>query len=173
MPENRNVIFDGGELVLASEDERIVEGRLLPFNTIGHTNVGAFTVEAGVLELPSDPEVIGLNIEHDREQPVGRAIEVSAREDGVYGKYRIARTPEGDQALADIKSGKRKGQRRPCTKTVKKVVRGRRSARDQYVISLAKLKRSETPKLRAVALDNAGNKAASTVVLKLRTGRKR
>lgn len=103
-----NVIFDGGELVLASEDDRIVEGLLLPFNTVGHTNIGAFTVEAGVLKLPADPEVITLNIDHDREQPVGRAVKLEERTEGVYARYRIAKTPEGDQALADIKSGKRK-----------------------------------------------------------------
>lgn len=108
MTTTRNVIFDGGELVLASEDDRTVEGLLLPFNTLGHTNIGAFTVEASVLTLPADPEVIGLNIDHDREQPVGRAIKVEERQDGVYARYRIAKTPEGDQALADIKSGKRK-----------------------------------------------------------------
>lgn len=103
-----NVIFDGGELVLASEDDRIVEGMLLPFNTVGHTNVGAFTVEAGVLELPADPDVITLNIDHDREQPVGRAVKLEERPEGVYARYRIAKTPDGDKALADIKTGKRK-----------------------------------------------------------------
>jgi hypothetical protein len=105
MPET--LIFDGGDLVLASEDDRIVEGRLLPFGVVGKTNVGGFTVDAGILALP-DPDVVTLNIEHDREQPVGRAISLEERADGIYASYRIAKGEEGDKALADIKSGRRR-----------------------------------------------------------------
>lgn len=60
--------------------------------------------------------------------------------------------------------------RRTCTKTVKQVVRARRSG-DQYVLQLAKLRRSERPKLRITAADAAGNASALAITLRLRTGR--
>jgi len=104
---DEKVIFDG-ELVIASQDDRTVTGRLLPFGVIGKTNIGGFTVDANVLALPADPTALTLNIEHDREQPVGRSISVEERADGVYATYRVFDGPEGDAALADIATGKRR-----------------------------------------------------------------
>jgi hypothetical protein len=46
-------------------------------------------------------------------------------------------------------------------------VRAKRSA-DQYIVQLTKLNRSERPKLRAVAIDKAGNKSILSVSLPLR-----
>lgn len=63
-----------------------------------------------------------------------------------------------------------KGKRKACTKTKVQVVRAKH-ADDQYVLQLSKLKKSEQPKLRAVAVDKAGNKSVLSVALKLRTGR--
>ncbi|NNC10345.1 hypothetical protein HII28_00400 [Planctomonas sp. JC2975] len=105
---SESILFDSGDLVLASENDRTVTGRLLPFGVVGKTNIGGFTVEAGAIGLPSDPSILGLNVEHDREQPVGRALSVEERADGVYATFQLARTAEGDQALADIRSGTRK-----------------------------------------------------------------
>jgi hypothetical protein len=58
MTNNRNVIFDGGELCSPPKTSGSSPGCCSPSVTIGHTNVGAFTVEKGVLELPADPEVL-------------------------------------------------------------------------------------------------------------------
>ncbi|MBO9531547.1 MAG: serine protease [Solirubrobacteraceae bacterium] len=70
-----------------------------------------------------------------------------------------------------VKKGANKGQRRPCTKTIKKVVRGKHKD-DQYVLQLSGLRKADKPKLRAIAVDAAGNRAVSTYTLKLRTGRR-
>jgi len=64
----------------------------------------------------------------------------------------------------------KRSARRTCVKTVVKVVRARRSI-DQYVVQLTDLKRSERPRLRAIAIDKAGNRSIFSVALKLRTGR--
>lgn len=99
----------GGE-ILASLEDRTISGLLIPHNEIGHTNVGQFQVEAGVIRLPADPSVVGLNLDHDRFQPVGRATRVWAEDAGVMATFAIARTPEGDAALADAldPNGKRR-----------------------------------------------------------------
>ncbi len=57
--------------------------------------------------------------------------------------------------------------RRRCTKTVKQVVRARKAA-DQYVIQLARLRRADRPKLRAIAIDHSGNRSILSIALPLR-----
>lgn len=99
----------GGE-ILANLEERTITGLLIPYNEIGHTNVGQFQVEAGVITLPADPSVVSLNLDHDRYQPVGRATRVWEEPAGIMATFSLARTPEGDAALADATSptGKRR-----------------------------------------------------------------
>lgn len=99
--------IEGGE-VLANLDERTITGLLVPFNEIGRTNVGQFQVDAGAIRIPADPTVVGLNTDHDRYAPVGRAERVWEEPRGIMATFRIAQTPEGDAALQDAHSGKRK-----------------------------------------------------------------
>lgn len=66
-----------------------------------------------------------------------------------------------------VKSAAKRGTRRPCTKTVKKAVRAKQSV-DQYVLQLTKLRRADRPKLRAVAVDHAGNRSVLSIALPLR-----
>lgn len=95
-----DIEIEGGE-ILANLEERTITGLLIPYNEIGHTNVGQFQVEAGVITLPADPSVVGVNVDHDRYQPVGRATRVWEEPAGIMATLSIARTPEGDAALAD------------------------------------------------------------------------
>lgn len=101
--------YEGGD-ILANLDDRTITGLLVPFNELGQTNAGRFMVEAGALALPSDPSVIGLNTDHDRSQPVGRATRVWQEAKGIFATFRLAETPEGDAALADAinPNGKRR-----------------------------------------------------------------
>ena len=57
----------------ANREDRTVVGMLLPYGEEGRTNLGRFQVPEDRVAIPGDPIVVGLNIEHDREQPVGRA----------------------------------------------------------------------------------------------------
>lgn len=104
-----DIEIEGGE-ILANLEERTITGLLVPYNEIGHTNVGQFQVEAGIITLPADPSVVGVNVDHDRYQPVGRATRVWEEPAGIMATLSIARTPEGDAALADAisPSGKRR-----------------------------------------------------------------
>lgn len=101
--------FEGGE-ILANLDDRTITGLLLPYNEIGQTNIGRFMVEAGAILLPADPSIIGINVDHERSQPVGRATRVWEEPAGIMATFAIAATPEGDAALADATApdGKRK-----------------------------------------------------------------
>lgn len=91
----------------ASEDDRIISGVLVPYGEKGKTNLGVFEVPRGVLEFPTDPAQMVANVEHDRAAAFGNGVRISDSKDGLVFAARAANTPEGDQALADVKSGKR------------------------------------------------------------------
>jgi len=102
-----DVKIEGGTLT-ASRTDRIVSGLLLPYGEVGRTNLGKFSIPRGTVQLPADPSVVTLNIDHDRERPVGRAVSLTDTEAGVVGMFSIANTPDGDAYLASIDDGKRR-----------------------------------------------------------------
>lgn len=98
-----DITIQGGE-VLASLEERSITTLLVPFNEVAGTpkeGVGGFTVQAGSIALPEDPSVVGLNRDHDRYAPIGRASRLWETAQGIMAAFAIARTPDGDAALAD------------------------------------------------------------------------
>lgn len=101
-----NVQIEAGSFYANAED-RIVSGLLLPYGEQGKTNLGRFSVAPGAVTIPADPEVVTLNVQHDREEPIGRATELSETAAGIVGTFKIANTPEGDTVLAEIAAGTR------------------------------------------------------------------
>ena len=101
-----DVQIEAGSLY-ADKTERIVTGLLLPYGELGNTNLGKFSVERGSVTIPSDPDVVTLNVQHEREEPVGRAVELTDTPAGIVGTFRIAKTEEGDTVLAEIAEGTR------------------------------------------------------------------
>jgi hypothetical protein len=99
--------IDGGELLLAAEDERLLTARLVPFHEECQSNLGRFTVAPGTLELPADATVAIMNDGHRRELPLASGVVYAERADGIYGSWRLAQSPEADAALADIKAKRR------------------------------------------------------------------
>lgn len=101
-----NVTIETGTLYAKTED-RIISGLLLPYGEQGKTNLGRFSIEPSSITIPNDPMVVGLNIQHDQEEPVGRATELLDTPAGIIGTFKVAETPEGDALLAEIAEGKR------------------------------------------------------------------
>lgn len=101
-----NVQIEAGSFYANAED-RVVSGLLLPYGEQGKTNLGRFSVAPGAVTIPADPEVVTLNVQHDREEPIGRATELSETAAGIVGTFKIANTPEGDTVLAEIAAGTR------------------------------------------------------------------
>lgn len=108
MPETI-IEFEGGDILAAAEPLTIT-GLLLPYNEVGRTNVGRFQVEAGSVSIPSDPSVVGINLDHVRHSPVGRTVRLTEKPEGVFASIKFADTEEGRAAYADAISptGKRK-----------------------------------------------------------------
>lgn len=105
-----DIQIEGGE-VLASADDRTVTGLVVPYGEKGRTNVGQFEVEAGVIRIPADPGVVGMNVDHDRFDPRGYATRLWETTAGIMASLTFARTPEGDAALADARDPKGKRRR--------------------------------------------------------------
>lgn len=103
MPE---VQIDAGTLTASAQD-RTITGLLLPYGEECTSNLGKFTVSPGVIELPH-PDVVSINTEHAREDAFGRATSLRDTPEGVVATFSIAPGPEGDAALRDVQTGKRK-----------------------------------------------------------------
>lgn len=93
--------IEAGDL-LASRADRRITGLLLPYGETGRTNLGRVSVRPGAVQLPADPAVVTLNLDHERNQPVGRAVDLLATDRGVLATFDVARTPEGDDLLAQL-----------------------------------------------------------------------
>jgi hypothetical protein len=91
----------------ASRADRIVSGLLLPYGELGRTNLGRFTVTRGAFTLPTDPDVLTLNRQHDTAEPIGRAVTLTDSDQGVFASFKVARTPEGDAYLDEVDRGER------------------------------------------------------------------
>lgn len=101
-----DVQIEAGSLY-ADQQTRMVTGLLLPYGELGSTNLGKFSVQAGAVQIPADPDVVTLNVQHEREEPVGRAVELTETPAGIVGTFKVANTPEGDTVLAEIAEGTR------------------------------------------------------------------
>ena len=104
--------LEPGMFSLDSSDPRVVRGLLLPYGVAsGQPLAGeAGTMfAAGDVEVPADPSVVTLNREHNRFDPVGRAVElVDEPGVGILAAFRYAETPEGDAELEAYAGGKRR-----------------------------------------------------------------
>lgn len=99
--------IDAGTLQ-ASDTDRIVTGLLVPYGEACRSNLGQFTVAPGAFQVPADLAGMSLNVEHQRENVIGQPLSVRDTDQGLVATFSIARTSEGDQALEDIRAGRRK-----------------------------------------------------------------
>ena len=98
-----------GALLRASENDRTLTYRLLPFDTEGSTNLGKITASAGAVEVPEDVTDLPVNEEHDFTRPVGKFVNVEETEEGLEATVAISRTRAGDDALVMASEGLRTG----------------------------------------------------------------
>lgn len=99
--------IDAGTLT-ASEENRTVTGLLVPYHEECASNLGKFTVAPGAFKVPADLAGMSLNVEHQRENVIGQPTQVRETDKGIVATFSVARTPEGDRALSDIKAGTRR-----------------------------------------------------------------
>jgi HK97 family phage prohead protease len=89
-----------------SEDRREISGKIVPLGTgeIGNTNLGAYTFEAGSIEI-EDVTAIKLFSQHDMKKPIGRMTASEVKEDGIYATFKLSRSSAGSDALVMAQEG--------------------------------------------------------------------
>ncbi|MGV8965336.1 MAG: hypothetical protein ACOH2F_03570 [Cellulomonas sp.] len=99
-----NVTIEAGTLT-ASLADRVVSGLLLPFGEVGRTNLGKFSVAAGVFTIPTDAAVVSLNDGHEHSTPLGHGLTMTATAAGIVASFTVGNTTEGDAYLAEVEAG--------------------------------------------------------------------
>ena len=89
-----------------NEDRREISGKIVPLGTgeVGNTNLGAYTFEAGSIEI-GDVSKIKLLSQHDMKKPIGRMIAAETRTDGIYATFKLSRSTGGNDALVMAQEG--------------------------------------------------------------------
>ena len=89
-----------------NEDRREISGKIVPLGTgeVGNTNLGAYTFEAGSIEV-GDVSKIKLLSQHDMKKPIGRMIAAETRADGIYATFKLSRSTSGNDALVMAQEG--------------------------------------------------------------------
>jgi HK97 family phage prohead protease len=96
-----------GDILSASRVRREMSGVIVPFNKIGYTSMGEVVFTGENLELS---EGLKLFVEHDLTRPIGKMTESEVVEGvGIVGKFKIANTHAGDDALTEAQEGLRSG----------------------------------------------------------------
>jgi HK97 family phage prohead protease len=92
--------------IVCSEDRREISGKIVPMGTgeIGNTNLGAYTFEAGSIEI-EDVTAIKLFSQHDMKKPIGRMTASETKEDGIYATFKLSRSSAGTDALVMAQEG--------------------------------------------------------------------
>lgn len=82
-------------------EARTIEGLVIPYGPSAWHQGKQYRFSQGTPKF-ADPQRVKLYIEHDKNRAIGYAIELTERATpipGLYGKFRVAKVPEGDHAL--------------------------------------------------------------------------
>lgn len=88
--------------ITADTEARSVAGVLVPYGIPGRTSLGMITVRAGAIEVPDHIGRVKLLNGHDRDQPIGQAIDLDDGNDALFGTFAVARTDAGTNYLAEL-----------------------------------------------------------------------
>jgi HK97 family phage major capsid protein len=91
----------------ADTNSRTISGRILEFGVAANASTGKVMFEKGSVE----PATVKLNLEHQADRPIGRAIDVSLTADNsaMDGIFKIANTTAGSDSLVEAQDGLRDG----------------------------------------------------------------
>jgi HK97 family phage prohead protease len=122
--------------IVCSEDRREISGKIVPMGTgeIGNTNLGAYTFEAGSIEI-EDVTAIKLFSQHDMKKPIGRMTASEIKEDGIYATFKLSRSSAGTDALVMAQEGLVSG-----LSIGAEIIASKPSRNGHTVVSAAKLK---------------------------------
>ena len=82
----------------ADGERRVIAGKIVPFESVGHTSVGPVVFAKGSIEI-GDPGKIKMLMQHSPERPIGRMQKFNQAEDGIYASFKISNSMQGQDAL--------------------------------------------------------------------------
>jgi HK97 family phage prohead protease len=82
----------------ADSERRVIAGKIVPFESVGHTSVGPVVFAKGSIEI-GDPGKIKMLMQHSPERPIGRMQKFNEAEDGIYASFKISASMSGQEAL--------------------------------------------------------------------------
>ena len=155
--------------IFANIDERTITGLLVPFGEVGQTNAGPIIVQAEHIDIPTDPIVVNLNLDHaGARSGIGPAFKVWKEPRGIMATFTVARTPEGDAALTDARdpNGRRRalsGEFDIILGEYDPVAKARRSLPGGKLWGAALVERGAFPSARVLAELAPGETASDTI----------
>jgi HK97 family phage prohead protease len=101
------------EALQADESGRTVFGIVVPFDQTATVDDGSgpyretFLLGAFARTIAQRGHKVRLHLMHDtaRSLPIGKAVELEERPEGLFGAFKVARTQSGDDALTAIREG--------------------------------------------------------------------
>ena len=99
-------LFIEASSIECSEERREISGKIVPLGTgeVGNTNLGAYSFEAGAIEI-GDVSKIKLLSQHDMKKPIGRMTAAETRADGIYATFKLSRSQAGSDSLIMASEG--------------------------------------------------------------------
>jgi phage head maturation protease len=108
----RSVVFES-DVKVRSISKREIDMRIAPFGQTIETLSGPEEIEAGASNGTDPSKVLLMGLEHEVHlglsqdgkvipvrRPMGKALSIDERSDGVYATFRVAKTTSGDEILA-------------------------------------------------------------------------
>ena len=107
--EGASITFDGPEVGASfrvNQTKRTISGLVIPWNEVAYDSRGISKWRFMRDSLHwSEEGRVKLNLYHDRNQPIGRAVRLQSTQAGLDGTFAIARGEEGDRVLSLAEDG--------------------------------------------------------------------
>lgn len=95
---------DTAKTFAVNANRRMISGVVVPWGKVATSRGRQYRFTEGSLEW-SDTGRVKLNMNHDRAQAVGRAVNLESQQPGLRGVFRVARGAGGDEALTLAEDG--------------------------------------------------------------------
>ena len=82
----------------ADGERRIIAGKIVPYEEVGHTSVGKVVFAKDSIEI-GDPGKVKMLMQHKNDKPIGRMQKFNKAEDGIYASFKISASMQGQDAL--------------------------------------------------------------------------
>jgi HK97 family phage prohead protease len=86
------------QIEAADGERRVIAGKIVPFESVGHTSVGKVVFAKNSIEI-GDPGKIKMLMQHAADRPIGRMQKFNEAEDGIYASFKISASMAGQEAI--------------------------------------------------------------------------